>query len=142
MRLLHRPRDDDGRGPDGGGGAAGGREDGEATDERAGDRVLAARVGVADSTLARARGLMFRRSMPEDYALAFRFDDAATRWLHMLCVPFDIDAVWVVEGRVRRVERLPAWTGLARAEADLVVELPAGGAAGVAPGDRVELREG
>lgn len=131
MRLLHRPLDG------GDGDAAGGRpSDGDGADAR----VLAARVAVADSRLARARGLMFRRSIPADYALAFPFDGAGTRWLHMLFVPFDIDAVWTVDGRVRRVERLPAWTGLARAEADLVVELPAGAAADVTPGDRVELR--
>jgi uncharacterized membrane protein (UPF0127 family) len=124
---------------------AGSRSDGEGSrpdGERDGDdaRVLASRVDVADSSLARARGLMFRRSVPADYALAFPFDGAAVRALHMLFVPFDIDAVWTVDGRVRRVERLDAWTGLARAEADLVFELPAGGAAAVTAGDRVELR--
>lgn len=124
---------------------AGGHPDGdrERTDGRDDDaRTLASRVDVADSHLARARGLMFRRSVPADYALAFPFDAPGVRWLHMLFVPFDIDAVWTVDGRVRRVERLAAWTGLARAEADLVYELPAGAAADVTRGDRVELREG
>ncbi|MFB6305168.1 MAG: DUF192 domain-containing protein [Haloferacaceae archaeon] len=105
----------------------------------AGDRTLASDVEVADSTLARARGLMFRRSIPDDYALAFPFDGADDRWLHMLFVPFDIDAVWTVRGSVRRVERLSAWTGVAHAEADVVFELPAGAATDVTPGDRVEL---
>ncbi|MFB6157616.1 MAG: DUF192 domain-containing protein [Haloferacaceae archaeon] len=105
----------------------------------AGEGVLASEVEVADSTLTRARGLMFRRSVPGDYALAFPFDGADDRWLHMLFVPFDIDAVWTVEGEVRRVERLRAWTGVARAEADAIFELPAGTAADVTAGDRVEL---
>ncbi|MFB6256947.1 MAG: DUF192 domain-containing protein [Haloplanus sp.] len=106
-----------------------------------GDRVLASTVDVADSTLSRARGLMFRRSVPDDYALAFPFGDADDRWLHMLFVPFDIDAVWTVDGQVRRVERLAAWTGIAHAEADAIFELPAGAADGVSTGDRVELGE-
>ncbi|MFB6302434.1 MAG: DUF192 domain-containing protein [Haloferacaceae archaeon] len=136
MRLLHRPADGADRPADGP------ADDRAALGERsaADTRVLASRVAVADSPLARARGLMFRRSVPADYALVFPFDGADVRWLHMLFVPFDIDAVWTVDGRVRRVERLAAWTGLARAEADLVVELPAGAAADVAPGDRIELR--
>lgn len=145
MRLLHRPagRGDDGRPAAEGGGEAGERPAAGSDDEggEGGARDLASRVDVADSLLARARGLMFRRSVPDDYALAFRFDGAGVRWLHMLFVPFDIDAVWAVDGRVTRVERLAAWTGLARAEADLVVELPAGAAADVARGDRIELRD-
>ena len=103
------------------------------------DRTLAARVEVADSVLARARGLMFRRSVPDGYALAFPFDRVATRRLHMLFVPVAIDAVWTVAGEVRRVDRLAAWTGLGSAAADRVYELPAGAADGVAPGDRLRL---
>jgi uncharacterized membrane protein (UPF0127 family) len=132
VRLLHRPADGTTRAGDD-------RAGGASADTDA--RVLATQVDVAASLPARARGLMFRRSIPGDYALVFPFDGADVRWLHMLCVPFDIDAVWAVDGRVRRVERLAAWTGLARAEADLVVELPAGAASAVTPGDRIELRD-
>lgn len=104
-----------------------------------GKRVLASDAAVADSTLTRAVGLMFRRSPPED-ALVFRFEGQATRRLHMLFVPFDIDALWLVEGEVSEVARLHAWTGFGRARADTVIELPAGGADDVAIGDTVELR--
>jgi hypothetical protein len=105
----------------------------------AGDaRVLATDVRVAESVFARARGLMFRRSFRGD-ALAFPFGDTVTRSLHMLFVPFDIDAVWVAGGEVTAVERLPAWRGFARARGDTVYELPAGVAADVAVGDRLSL---
>lgn len=105
----------------------------------AGERVLASTVEVADSFLGRARGLMFRRSIPADYALAFPFRQAASRSLHMVFVPFDIDAVWTCEGEVTRVDRLNAWTGLGRGVADAVFELPAGAAVDVEPGDELRL---
>lgn len=101
--------------------------------------VLATTVDLADSLVSQTRGLMFRRSVPDDYALVFRFDSSTVRDLHMLFVFFPIDAVWVVDGVVRRVERLRPWLGFARARADLIVELPAGTAAGVEPGDRLAL---
>lgn len=105
-------------------------------------RTIATRVEVADSFLARARGLMFRRSIPEGYALVFRFDRPVTRGLHMLFVPFPIDALWLVDGEVQRVARLDAWIGFGRGWADTIVELPAGATEGVEPGDRVEIESG
>jgi uncharacterized membrane protein (UPF0127 family) len=104
--------------------------------------VLATDVSIADSFLARARGLMFRRSFPDGSALVFPFDGAAPRTLHMVCVPFDIDALWLRSGRVERVARLSAWTGLGRAAADVVIELPAGAADGVRAGDTVRVDDG
>jgi hypothetical protein len=112
-RLVHRPTEGD-------------------------ERVVAEDVRVADSVLSRARGLMFRRSFRGD-ALAFPFGDAVARSLHMVFVPFDIDAVWVERGEVTAVERLAAWTGVARGRGDTVYELPAGAAADVAVGDRLSL---
>jgi len=104
-----------------------------------GDRVLATDVDVAASTVARARGLMFRRSIPDDYALVFEFDSVGSRSLHMLFVLFSIDAVWIADGEVTRTETLSAWTGFAGGEADLVIELPAGAAEAVSVGDRVSV---
>jgi len=104
--------------------------------------VLATSVTVADSFLAKTRGLMFRRSFPDGSALVFPFDDAAPHTLHMVAVPFDIDAVWLRGGRVERVARLSAWTGLGRATADTVIELPAGAADGVREGDTVRIETG
>ena len=104
--------------------------------------VLATTVETADSILAQARGLMFRRSLPDDYALAFRFSRAKTRDVHSLFVFVPIDVVWVANGVVTRVERLRPWRGFARATADLIVEFPAGVADGVSAGDRLELVDG
>jgi hypothetical protein len=110
----------------------------EANGER---RPLATEVEVADSVLQQGRGLMFRRSVPDDYALVFPFGSQRRRGLHMVFVPFDIDAIWVADGVVQGVERLSAWTGHGSHVADTVVELPAGAAAGVTPGDRVVVED-
>jgi uncharacterized membrane protein (UPF0127 family) len=104
-------------------------------------RVIADDVRVADSVLGRARGLMFRRSFPDGAALVFPFSDVGTRSLHMVAVPFDIDAVWLRDGRVERVARLSAWTGLGWARADTVIELPAGAADGVDTGDELRIED-
>ncbi|MCL9814198.1 DUF192 domain-containing protein [Natranaeroarchaeum aerophilus] len=106
-----------------------------------GSAVLASTVDRATGVLSRGRGLMFRRSIPDDYALVFEFDGVASRSLHMLFVPFPIDAIWIAGGEVTRVETLSAWTGLGKAKADLVIELPAGAAADVSVGDRVSVLE-
>lgn len=103
--------------------------------------TLATTVDVADSLVSQARGLMFRRSVPDDYALAFPFESTKTRDLHMLFVFFPIDAVWVVDDVVQRVERLHPWRSFARERADLIVELPAGAAADVESGDRLVLTD-
>lgn len=102
-------------------------------------RTLATDVEVADGLVSQGLGLMFRRSIPDDYALVFPFSAASKRSLHMVFVPFDIDALWLVDGRVRAIKRLSAWTGYGRAEADTIVELPAETADGVAVGDTVSV---
>mgnify|MGYP006274489739 CR=1 FL=1 len=106
-----------------------------------GEAVLASDVDVARSTLEQARGLMFRRSIPDGYALVFPFDEADTQWLHMLFVPFAIDAVWLADGEVTAKKRLAPFVGLGRGRADTVVELPAGAAESVAVGDGLRLVE-
>ena len=116
MRLVHRPAED-----------------------VASEAVIATEIEVADSFLSRARGLMFRRSIPDEYGLVFRFGEPASRDLHMVFVPFAIDAVWLVDGEVTAVERLQPWIGLGKATADMVLELPAGAAADIEPGDTVTL---
>ncbi len=104
-----------------------------------GSAILASTVDHATGVLSRGRGLMFRRSIPDDYALVFEFDGVASRSLHMLFVPFPIDAIWIADGEVTRVETLSAWTGLGKAKADLVIELPAGAGADVSVGERVSV---
>ncbi len=104
-------------------------------------RTLATTVAVADGLLSQGLGLMFRRSIPDDYALVFPFSRSSKRGLHMVCVPFDIDAVWLVDERVEAVKRLNAWFGHGRARADTILELPAGAADGVEVGDVVRVTD-
>ena len=101
--------------------------------------VVATDVDLAASILSQTRGLMFRRSLPDDYALVFRFDTAKTRDVHMLFVFFPIDAVWIVDNVVQRVERLRPWRSFERERCDLLVELPAGAGSDIEPGDRLVL---
>ncbi|MGM0605785.1 MAG: DUF192 domain-containing protein [Halobacteriota archaeon] len=122
MEVTHDEREPDGR---------------EADDQTA--RTIATEVELATSRLAQARGLMFRRSIPDEYALVFPFEGAKPRDLHMVFVPFPIDAIWTVEGVVTHVKRLRPWIGFGKASADTIVELPAGAAASVAVGDRIEI---
>jgi len=110
--------------------------------ERDGERrTVATRVDTADSILSQMRGLMFRRSLPEEYALVFRFDDAGTRDVHMLFVFVPLDVLWLVDDEVVRTERLVPWRGFAVESADTLVELPAGAADDIAVGDAVRLVE-
>lgn len=143
MRVVHEPAGGEGVGREGvddeplGEGTGG---DATVDEEPLGEtRILATTVETADTFLARARGLMLRRSVPEDFALVFPFDGTATRRVHTLFVAFPLDVLWVADGTVRRVERLHPWRGYGAARADTLVELPAGGAAGVEPGDRVRV---
>ena len=100
--------------------------------------TLATVVEVADTPLTRGRGLMLRR-LPADGALVFPFDGVRSRTVHTLLVPAPIDVVWTVGDEVVRVETVCAWLDLARAIADRLVELPAGTADAVAPGDTVTV---
>lgn len=101
--------------------------------------VLATDVAVADSLWRKGIGLMFKRSLPEDFALVFPFSRVKTRDIHMVCVFVPLDVLWIVDDEVRRVERLRPWRGYAREPADLVIELPAGAGSDVAAGDTVRV---
>ena len=114
VRLVHEPADGDAR-------------------------TLATVVETAEGVLGKARGLMFRRSVPEEYALVFHHGEPRRRGLHMLFVPFPVDAVWLVDGEVTATARLRPWVGRGAARADTVLELPAGAAAAVEPGDVVRF---
>lgn len=121
------------------------REDVLGDDGTAEQRVLATEVEVADSALAQAKGLMFRKPVPEDFALVMDvggglFSSGPSRqFVHMLFMRVPIDVVWLADETVQRTARLSPWTGFGVARADRIVELPAGGADGVEPGDRIRV---
>ena len=113
-----------------------------------GREVLATTVEVADSALSQARGLMFRSSIPDGYALVMEvggglllFGGPSRQLVHMLFVRFSIDAVWLVGNEVTRVERMHPWRSVAMAKADRILELPAGAAADVEAGDTVLVED-
>ncbi|WP_276300213.1 DUF192 domain-containing protein [Halorussus lipolyticus] len=105
------------------------------------EQTLATEIETAESFLSKARGLMFRRSIPDDYALVFEFDDVGMQDVHMVFVPFPLDVLWLRDDEVQHKERLSPWTGMAKAKADRLVELPAGSADAVTVGDTVRLVE-
>lgn len=103
------------------------------------EETLATAVELAEGLFAKGRGLMFRRTFNEGAALAMPFSSVRPRSLHSVFVLFPFDAIWVSEGTVTRVARFEPFRSVASARADLVLELPAGSADGVEPGDTVEL---
>lgn len=123
-------------------------------------RVLASDVETADSVARQTIGLMGRSSVPEDYALVFRdvsdpvaraierlpapldrLADDDVHGVHMLFVRTPLDVLWLADGEVVQVRTLRPWVGSGRARADTLVEMAAGTADGVEPGDRVVLRD-
>jgi len=100
---------------------------------------LATEVDRAETMLEQARGLMFRLSIPDDYALVFPFDDVAQRFIHMLFVAFALDVVWLADDEVQQVATMYPWRSFAYGRADTVIELPAGGADSVREGDVVVI---
>ena len=123
-------------------------------------RTLATDVETADSLPAQIRGLMGRSSVPEGYALVFpvrrdpvavaidrlpglgRLVDPDRHGVHMLFVRTPLAVVWVEDETVVQVRTLQPWTGRASARADTLIELAAGKATGVEPGDTVRLVDG
>lgn len=108
--------------------------------------VLATEVEWAESLLAKARGVMFRSELPAEFALVMEmgtglFGGPKRQGVHTLFVRVPIDVIWLVDDEVTAVKTLQPWRGIGTARADRIIELPAGGANGVTPGDRVFVEE-
>jgi len=58
--------------------------------------------------------------------------------LHMIGVPFELEALFVVDDTIDRVADLAPWTGTAVAKADTVIEVPPG-LVDVEPGMEVDV---
>jgi uncharacterized membrane protein (UPF0127 family) len=106
-----------------------------------GGPVICERCLIADSVLARTKGLLGRRSIPPGEGLLL--EPAAS--IHMFFMRFPIDAVFLDrELKVLKVvAHLKPWRIAGQRGARLVLELAAGEAArrGVQPGQRLVLGE-
>lgn len=104
--------------------------------------ILATDVEEAEGIVGELKGLMFRETLPEDFAMVFDFGRAGYRSIHMLFVRLPLDVLWLQADEVVHLKTLSPWTGVGIARADRVVELPAGATADVETGDRVIVEEG
>ena len=105
--------------------------------KKADGNVVCARCELADRPLERMRGLLGRASLAPDEGMLFRPAGS----IHMFFMRFPIDAVFCDgELRVLGVERgLRPWRTARRRGAKVVIELAAGAAAEIEPGDRLLL---
>lgn len=102
--------------------------------------VIATRIEFADNLLKQMAGLMFRKVIPDSYAMIFDMYFEQRISIHMLFVPFPIDLAFldrdhkIVDTRCR----MKPWIGMAfsRKPARYAVEMPAGTI------DRFGLKEG
>jgi uncharacterized membrane protein (UPF0127 family) len=111
-------------------------------------RVLATDVEVADSPLEQMRGLMFRSTVPDGFALVMEVGSGGgmpftsgppRQFVHMLFVRQSLDVLWLDGDEVRKVARMAPWRSVGMARADRIIELPAGAAEGVEAGDSVRV---
>lgn len=115
-----------------------------------GQRVAAER---AVSFAQKARGLSGRDHLDWDHGMLFEYPSADFYAFWMKDMRFDLDLVWIRDGRIIDIDhRVPAPQGPVpegalpvyrpRETADTILEVPAGYAAahGWSPGDRVEVQ--
>jgi uncharacterized protein len=100
-------------------------------------RVLCTRCALATNPFTRARGLLGRSGLEPGEGMFFRPAGS----IHMFFMRFAIDAVFCDrELVVIDVARdLRPWKTASRKGAKIVIELPVGGADGLAPGDRLVM---
>src|SRR5215212_10590705 len=100
-------------------------------------QVVASCLEPALDSQARRRGLLGRDGLPDGTALVI----APSNSIHTFFMRFAIDVVFVRrDGQVTKVRcAVPARRLAASARAFAVVEMAAGGASGVSPGDYLEV---
>lgn len=99
--------------------------------------VVCARCAIADSSLARMRGLLGRVSLDPDEGMLFRPAGS----IHMFFMRFALDAVFCDADLVVLdvVSGLRPWRTAGRRGAKVVIELSEGAAAGLRPGEQLRL---
>ncbi|ABE52926.1 DUF192 domain-containing protein [Methanococcoides burtonii] len=91
--------------------------------------VISSDVDYAKSMFQQAKGLMFRRSVHDSYAMVFIFSSLRKISLHMLFVPFPIDVLFLNEDKIIvKTTHLRPWIGIADSGEKIryVIELPSG----------------
>jgi uncharacterized membrane protein (UPF0127 family) len=103
-------------------------------------------VDIAERDKERSRGLMFRKSMPENQGMIFAFQDRVnhTFWMHNTCIPLDmlfIDNDGMIVGIEENTPTMNDATFEVGCPSTYVLELNAGWARrhGVVAGQRVKL---
>ncbi len=115
-------------------------------DIRSGERVHRFDIEIADDPAERARGLMFRQSMPADAGMLFIYgrDRIASFWMKNTFIPLDMLFI-ADDGTIRQIVAQVQPHELTPVRSDMpvraVLELNGGRAAelGIEPGDRVVL---
>ncbi len=99
--------------------------------------VVCAKCELAETFWPKFRGLMGRASLPADEGMLFRPAGS----IHMFFMRFPIDVVFCDrELRVVKVVRgLKPWRTAAARRAKVTIELAAGAAAGLEPGDQLQI---
>ena len=92
---------------------------------------------VASTSFARMKGLLGRSSLDAGEGMLF----PRTGSIHMFFMRFAIDAIFCSRDLrvVKVVRNLRPWRTAAARGAKVVIELPAGAAEGIEPGDRLVL---
>ena len=73
---------------------------------------LANEVSYAKNIFSQMLGLMLQKSIPQDFALIFVFKRPGTVGIHMLCMRFPIDVIFLdEEKKILGTATLKPWTG-------------------------------
>ena len=91
-------------------------------------------------------GLMFRKHIPEDYAMVFVMERPSTIGIHMLFMQFPIDVIFLnEEKKIAGLSRLNPWTGYKTMKnIRYVIEMSAGVIErhNLSMGGKIEFEEG
>ncbi len=73
---------------------------------------IATHIEHATSAVSMMRGLMFRRDIPDNYAMIFVFSKPGTVSVHMLFMRFPIDVIFLNKDKIIiSIARLNPWIG-------------------------------
>jgi uncharacterized membrane protein (UPF0127 family) len=116
------------------------------SDVKVGGSDLKIQVEVAKSQHEVERGLMYRRSMPDDHGMIFKLEGRSDHmfWMHNTCIPLDmmfVDDDGLIVGIVEGAEPLTESTRSVGCPSVFVVEVNGGFSRkhGVAPGQKIAI---